>query len=116
MQLYHDGARQVTFEGVREYERIIHFIEEHTGVSKPSVGAASPELPESDLKTTHNEPNPHGEVLALTSETFAGVVAGGDVFVKFFAPWWVSRLLREAPNERTLTGLHVPTGVDIAKN
>ncbi|KAI0273123.1 thioredoxin-domain-containing protein [Russula aff. rugulosa BPL654] len=87
MKLYHDGALQATFEGVREYERIIHFIEEHTGVSKPSDSAALSELPESDLQTSHDELNPHGEVLALTPETFAGVVAGGNVFVKFFAPW-----------------------------
>jgi hypothetical protein len=100
MQLYHDGARQVTFEGVRDYERIIHFIEEHTGVSKPSDTAVLSELPESDLQTSHNERNPHGEVIALTPETFAGVVAGGDVFVKFFAPWWVFHLLREALNGR----------------
>lgn len=100
MQLYHDGALQVTFEGVRDYERLTHFIEEHTGVSKPSDSAALSELPESDLQTEHDERNPHGEVLALTPETFAGVVAGGDVFVKYFAPWWVLYLLREAPNER----------------
>jgi hypothetical protein len=100
MQLYHDGVRQVTFEGVRDYERIIHFIEEHTGVSKPSDTAVLSELPESDLQTSHNERNPHGEVIALTPETFEGVVAGGDVFVKFFAPWWVLHLLREALNGR----------------
>ena len=100
MKLYHDGALQATFEGVREYERIIHFIEEHTGVSKPSDSAALSELPESDLQTSHDELNPHGEVLALTPETFAGVVAGGNVFVKFFAPWWVFHLLRENPNGR----------------
>lgn len=100
MQLYYDGARRVTFEGVRDYERIIQFIKEHTGVSRPSDSVASSELPESDLQTSHNEQNPHGEVLALTPETFAGVVAGGNVFVKFFAPWWVFHLLREVPNGR----------------
>ncbi len=93
MQLYHDGTLQVTFEGVRDYERIIHFIEEHTGMSKPSDSAAPPALLENDLQTSHNERNPHGEVLALTPETFMGVVAGGDVFVKFFAPWWAFHLL-----------------------
>ena len=100
MKLYHDGVLQVTFEGVRNYERIIQFIEERTGVSKPSYSAEPPELPEHDLQTLHNERNPHGEVLALTPESFAGVVAGGDVFVKFFAPWWVFRLLRVAPRGR----------------
>jgi hypothetical protein len=100
MQLYHDGALQATFEGGRDYERIVHFIEKHTGVSKPSDTPMLSELPESDLQTSHNELNPHGEVLALTPETFAGVVAGGDVFVKFFAPWWVSHLLKEASDGR----------------
>jgi hypothetical protein len=99
MKLYHDGALQATFEGVRDYERIIHFIEEHTGVSKPSNTAVLSELPESVIQTSHDERNPHGEVLVLTPETFASVIAGGDVFVKFFAPWWVFQLLREAPNE-----------------
>jgi thiol-disulfide isomerase/thioredoxin len=69
------------------------FIEEHTGVSKPSYSVPPPELPEHDLQTLHNERNPHGEVLALTPESFAGIVADGDVFVKFFAPWWVLHLL-----------------------
>jgi hypothetical protein len=93
MQLYHDGALRVTFEGVRNYERITHFIEEHTGVPEPSFSAPPPEVPEHALQTSHNERNPHGEVLALTPESFAGVVAGGDVFVKFFAPWWVFYIL-----------------------
>ncbi len=94
MQLYHDGTLRATFDGARDYERIIHFIEEHTGVSKPSDNVPPPELSENDQQTLHNERNPHGEVLALAPETFAGVVAGDDVFVKFFAPWWVSHLLR----------------------
>ena len=100
MQLYHDGALRVTFDGVRDYDRIVHFIEEHTGVSNPSDSEALSNIPESDLQTSQNERNPHGEVLALTPETFAGVIAGGDVFVKFYAPWWAFRLPWEAPNER----------------
>ena len=98
MKLYHDGELQVTFEGKREYERIIHFIEEHASLPKPSDSAALSELPDSDLQTSHYERNPHGEVLALTPETFASVVASGNVFVKFFAPWWAFHFLREAPN------------------
>jgi hypothetical protein len=90
MQLYHDGALQVTFDGVRNHERIVHFIEEHTGASKPSDSVPPPEVPEHDLQTSHNERNPHGEVLALTPESFPSVVADGDVFIKFFAPWWAN--------------------------
>ncbi|KAH9986801.1 thioredoxin-domain-containing protein [Russula vinacea] len=87
MQLYHDGVLQVTFEGARTYERVMLFIEEHTGASKPSYSVPPPELPEHDVQTLHNERNPHGEVLTLTPDSFASVVADGDVFIKFFAPW-----------------------------
>jgi hypothetical protein len=97
MQLYHDGVLQVTFEGARTYERVMLFIEEHTGASKPSYSVPPPELPEHDVQTLHNERNPHGEVLTLTPDSFASVVADGDVFIKFFAPWWVLRLLGVTP-------------------
>lgn len=96
MQLYHDGVLRVTFEGVRNYELITRFIEEHTGAPEPSFSVPPPEVPEHALQTSHNERNPHGEVLALTPESFAGVVAGGDVFVKFFAPWWVFHFLAQS--------------------
>ncbi|KAI0250506.1 thioredoxin-domain-containing protein [Lactifluus subvellereus] len=87
MNLYRDGTLQATFVGLRSHERIVDFIEEHTGVSEPSRSAPPPELPEHDLQTPHSGRNPHGEVLALTPETFPSVVTDGDVFVKFFAPW-----------------------------
>jgi thiol-disulfide isomerase/thioredoxin len=96
MNLYHDGVFQITFEGVRSHERIVNFIKEHTGVSEPSRDVPPPELPENDLQTPHNDKNPHGEVLALNPETFPSVVANGNVFIKFFAPWWVFRFLRVA--------------------
>ena len=89
MNLYHDGVFQITFEGARNHEHIVDFIKEHTEVSEPSRSEPPPELPEHDLQTPHSQRNPHGEVLALTPETFPDVVANGDVFVKFFAPWWV---------------------------
>jgi len=46
-----------------------------------------PELPEQELQLPPVDLNPLGEVLALTPETFPNVIADGDVFVKFFAPW-----------------------------
>lgn len=99
MNLYHDGVFQVTFAGARSHERIADFINEHTGVSEPSPSAPPPPPPPSEVKlqtqTSISERNPHGEVLALTPETFPSVVAGGDVFVKFFAPWCVFHLLCE---------------------
>jgi len=96
MNLYVDGEHKAKFKGSRSHERIVKFIKQHTGVSEPSRSAPPPELPEHDLQTSHSERNPHGEVLALTPETFSSVIAGGDVFVKFFAPWWVSRCLQDA--------------------
>jgi len=89
MNLYHDGVRQATFQGARSYERIINFIKEHTGVSEPYQSAPDPELSDHEPKTPEVERNPQGEVLVLTPETFPNVIADGDVFVKFFAPWWV---------------------------
>jgi thioredoxin domain-containing protein 5 len=89
MNLYHDGVFQITYEGIRSHEVIMSFIKEHTGVSDPSHSLPPPELPEDDLQTPYNDRNPQGEVLVLNPETFQGVVSSGDVFVKFFAPWWV---------------------------
>ncbi|KAH8999546.1 thioredoxin-domain-containing protein [Lactarius akahatsu] len=87
MNLYHDGVFQAAFDGARSYERIVDFIKERTGVSGPSLIAPLPELSKQEPEIPHNERNPHGEVLALTPETFPNVTADGDVFVKFFAPW-----------------------------
>ena len=91
MNLYHDGVYQITFEGMRNHELIVSFIKEHTGVSDPPHSPPPPELPEHDLQIPYSDRNPQGEVLALNPETFPSIVASGDVFVKFFAPWWVSR-------------------------
>jgi hypothetical protein len=87
LSLYHDGTLQATYNSMRTHELIVNFIKEHTGVSEPSRSPPPPELPEYDLETSHTELNPHGEVLALTPETFPSAIADGDVFVKFFAPW-----------------------------
>jgi hypothetical protein len=87
MNLYHDGVFQAAFDGVRVYERLVGFIEEQTGVPEPSLSAPPPELSENEVQTSPVERNPHGEVLALTPETFPSVIADGGVFVKFFAPW-----------------------------
>jgi thiol-disulfide isomerase/thioredoxin len=89
MNLYHDGVFQTTYEGIRSHEVIANFIKEHTGVSDSSHSPPPPELPENDPQTPYSDRNPQGEVLALNPETFPSVVASGDVFVKFFAPWWV---------------------------
>lgn len=91
MNLYHDGVFQITYEDIRSHEVIVSFIKEHTGVSDPSHSPPPLELPENDLQTPYSDRNPQGEVLALNPETFPSVVASGDVFVKFFAPWWVFR-------------------------
>ncbi|KAI0301939.1 thioredoxin-domain-containing protein [Multifurca ochricompacta] len=85
MNMYRDGTLQATFKGARSHERIVNFIKEQTGVSEPSRSASPPEISEHDLQTPHSERNSHGEVLALTPETFPSVIADGDVFVKFFA-------------------------------
>ncbi|KAN0140166.1 Thioredoxin-like fold [Lactarius tabidus] len=91
MNIYQDGVYKAQFKGARVYERLVEFLEKHTGVPAPSFDTPlpePPELPEQELQIPPVvERNPHGEVLALTPETFPNVVADGDVFVKFFAPW-----------------------------
>lgn len=87
MNLYHDGVFKVQFKGARVYERLIDFLETHTGVSGPSFNEPPPELPEQELQIPSVDRNPHGEVLALTPDSFPYVITDGDVFVKFFAPW-----------------------------
>ena len=87
MNLYHDGVFKVQFKGARVYERLIDFLETHTGVSGPSFNEPPPELPEQELQMPSVDRNPHGEVLALTPDSFPYVITDGDVFVKFFAPW-----------------------------
>jgi hypothetical protein len=90
MNLYHDGTLQATFAGSRSHERIVNFIKEQTGMSEPSPGSPPPDPPNNDLEMIRTGRNPHGEVLSLTPETFSSVIADGGVFVKFFAPWWVT--------------------------
>jgi hypothetical protein len=91
MNMYLDGVYKAQFKGARVYERLVEFLEEHTGVPAPSFDIPAPEPPELPEKELQIPPvverNPHGEVLALTPETFPNVIADGDVFVKFFAPW-----------------------------
>ena len=91
MHIYHDGVYKAEFKGARVYERLVDFLELHTGVPLPPFDSPPPEPPEQELQLPPVIPpvdrNPLGEVLALTSETFPNVIADGDVFVKFFAPW-----------------------------
>jgi len=43
------------------------------------------------METPDFSVNPKGEVLALTPENFSETLGAGDVFVKFFAPWYFDR-------------------------
>jgi hypothetical protein len=91
---YKDGAATATFSGVRTFERISEFIDEHTLATKPSQdkepAAEIPIPPQVKTTTGRKLMNEEGEVLVLDAESFADVVQGeirGPTFVKFYAPW-----------------------------
>ncbi|THH16918.1 hypothetical protein EW146_g3797 [Bondarzewia mesenterica] len=93
MNLYHDGLLTETFKGVRNHERLVNFLTKNTATAPSFSAPSSAEAPRTETHhtTAHEEPavdfNPNGEVLALTPDTFKDATAGGNVFVKFFAPW-----------------------------
>lgn len=93
MNLYHDGEFVQTFKGVRSRERLETFLTQYASVTPRPPPAAAAEIEHHDLQTPHppeppaDDPNPSGEVLALTSATFQPAIEKGNVFVKFFAPW-----------------------------
>lgn len=100
INLYKDGVFIETFKGSRDHNRIADFLKTHTSVSLP-VTPPEPAAPHAppvvEEPVIPEEPaivyNPTGQVLKLTLETFSAVAKEGNVFVKFFAPWYVSCFL-----------------------
>jgi hypothetical protein len=94
---YKDGEAKATFKGARTVERISEFIDEQTLPSKPAQKKESAvEVPKpAPTSWTRKPTNEAGEVLVLDAAGFADVLQGvlGPTFVKFYAPWWASRLV-----------------------
>ena len=74
--MYNNGERLGDFSGYRELPALREFIAGYT-----------PKPPLPDREPPMQIHNPKGQVLSLTSKSFASTLAQGPMFVKFFAPW-----------------------------
>ncbi|KIM79468.1 hypothetical protein PILCRDRAFT_823363 [Piloderma croceum F 1598] len=104
LNLYRNGEFVDTFEGVREYDALLEYMNKHaeptstlTPTPQAPPSATSPstvELPTVTksvevlhVQTPRADVNPSGSVLELGPHNFQDVVDQGPVFVKYFAPW-----------------------------
>ncbi|KZT33157.1 thioredoxin-domain-containing protein [Sistotremastrum suecicum HHB10207 ss-3] len=107
--LYKDAVKGLEYPGQRTYDDILHFISanapplqspaqppsSHESANSPTAAADDAITSETTTSTpslvvqsrSSVDPNPHGSVLALTTNTFTSALSAGPVFVKFFAPW-----------------------------
>lgn len=100
MNLYKDGKYLETFNQARGLDILTNYIAVHAephnspAPEPPSKGAAPPATAEKDELAeqivSHEDYNPTGTVLSLDEKNFRETVDKGHVFVKFFAPWYVS--------------------------
>lgn len=88
LNLYRDGKKEDSFKGDRTLERLGDWLRKWRDEDDGDDSKALAGNPTSTSKAKEN-PNPSGEVLKLTSDTFATFLESSTspVFVKFFAPW-----------------------------
>jgi len=108
LNLYRNGEFVDTYEGVREYDPLLEYMNKHaeptstsistqTSQAPPSVASPSAVKPPTmtkpvevlHIQTPRADVNPSGSVLELGPHDFQDVVDQGPVFVKYFAPWYV---------------------------
>jgi thioredoxin domain-containing protein 5 len=110
LNLYRNGEFVDTFEGVREYDTLLKYMNKHAEPTATSTSTSTPtpqappsatspstvELPTVTksvevlhVQTPRADANPSGSVLELGPHNFRDVVDQGPVFVKYFAPWYV---------------------------
>ena len=100
MNLYKDGKFVETFKQHRGFDILTDYLAAHAEPLNPPVpkpteeGSASPvasDKEEFDEQTVPRQDfNPFGTVLVLDETNFQETTDKGNVFVKFFAPWYVS--------------------------
>ncbi|KAL4075556.1 thioredoxin-like protein [Scleroderma citrinum] len=104
MNLYRNGDFTDTFNANREFDLLVDYLVKHAEPTetpaqdviveeeKPLVEptpdptpmpSSEPVLPQ----VMRAEPNPAGEVVSLTEQTFDRFLSEGPAFIKFFAPW-----------------------------
>lgn len=114
MNLYRDGKSIETYREARSYDLLTSYISKHaeptslptlpetteapvvapvvTAAPEPEVQfeAQQPQQRETHQAVPAKDLNPDGKVLVLDDKTFQDAVNEGHVFVKFYAPWYVS--------------------------
>lgn len=75
LTMYNDGAPIEKYKGNRHLDDLQTFVKRHAD----SIASTEPEVARSI--------NTEGEVVDLTTDTFASHLSKGPMFVKFFAPW-----------------------------
>ena len=90
MNMYVNGKDAGQFEGAREWDKLVAFIEKHAvhEVVKPTTQQAQPTAEKEPVnKILEKAPNKDGMVKALTSQSFDTFLDEGPAFIKFYAPW-----------------------------
>ncbi|EJD00787.1 thioredoxin-domain-containing protein [Fomitiporia mediterranea MF3/22] len=96
MNMYVNGEMVDKFKGVRDWDSLTSFIENHAvHTSTPAEevelsGKPISEQQKQQTPTIHTDklkPNPEGMVKALGPTNFDATLNSGPVFIKFFAPW-----------------------------
>lgn len=98
MNLYKDGQFVETFKQGRDLDILQKYLADHAEPTTP----LSPPVPEiTNGAKTEEVPvvpavpakvyNPSGSVTVLNEKTFADAIQEGHVFIKYYAPWYVSR-------------------------
>jgi hypothetical protein len=79
MNIYQNGEFVETFKKSRDHDLLTEFMAQY--LRSTPTEASEPVKTEPPL-------NPLGELLILTDENFQEVINKGQVFVKFYAPWY----------------------------
>lgn len=92
MNMYVDGRDVEQFQGAREWDKLVAFIEKHAihkaeppSTSKYQIQPTAEKEPVN--KVPENAPNKDGMVKSLTPEIFDSFLDEGPAFIKFYAPW-----------------------------
>lgn len=101
MNIYQNGEFVETFKKSRDHDLLTEFM-------APFLGSATTTEAPEPVKT-EPPPNPLGELLVLTDENFQEVISKGQVFIKFYAPWFVLSA------HRAISNLSL-SGVDTARS
>jgi thioredoxin domain-containing protein 5 len=116
LNLYRNGQFVETFDGAREYDALLEYMNKHAEpTSTPQVTAPTAvKVPSATkptkilhIQTPQADINPAGLVLELGSHNFQHLIDQGPVFIKFFAPWY-------APGDLCISKIYFDFSIGVA--